>query len=415
MAYYRGMLNSSVNRTLLLTSVFLAVVSIAVNMVYPFFPFLLGEIGIVNADEQLAKTGVIISVFALISGLLGPLWGVMADRFGAGKLLIFCCLISAMAIFSMSMAATFSDVLLSRILQAMFSGANTLIIILAVGTASETQKTSIFGTLSFVNFWAVGLAPTFSSLITRYHSTKTLFAFAGLFYFFATLVFFLYQRKFIFAGSPEKKPRKEEKRGIGEIIRYVTTSGEFVKYASLIILWVSVVQFSSSMITPYFGAIAHTQFLVSTEESEFWAGILAGARGVALAIAGILWPLFLSKYLKRSSLRWLTLLVALSSLGLIFNRTVPGFMAVFAVNSFVIGLSIPLIQSAATEMLQFKGLGLAVGLLSSAIALGSATAPLLSAHLANAYGVHAIIVGFSLALCVLFILTQAVLTIRHED
>jgi len=222
------------------------------------------------------------------------------------------------------------------------------------------------------------------------------------------------QQKFIVKGN-QCATSNGEKKSISEMVQYIATSGNFIKHALLIILWVSVLQFSSSMITPYVGVIAHIQLRFSIEESEFWGGILAGIRGVALAIAGVLWPLFLSKYLKRSSLRWLTFLIALSSLGLIFARTVPSFMAVFAINSFVIGLSIPLIQSAATEMLRSKGLGLAVGLLSSAIALGSATAPLLSAQLASAYGVHAIIIGFSLTLCVLFMLTQAVLAIKRDE
>src|SRR5688572_14901990 len=99
------------------------VAEVAFSFALPFIPlYIQGELGVTDAAEAGLWAGAMAGAFASTMGVMGPVWGAIADRFGR-KLMVQRALFGAgCAIGAMSLARTPEQLLVLRVIQGSLTG-----------------------------------------------------------------------------------------------------------------------------------------------------------------------------------------------------------------------------------------------------------------------------------------------------
>src|SRR5262245_3247375 len=58
------------------------------NLVFPFIPFFIGDLGVEGAGEQALWTGISSAATGVMLFISSPFWGSLADRFGRKNMLL---------------------------------------------------------------------------------------------------------------------------------------------------------------------------------------------------------------------------------------------------------------------------------------------------------------------------------------
>src|SRR5687768_8739878 len=99
------------------------VAEVAFSFALPFIPlYIQGELGVHDAAEAGLWAGAMAGAFSITMGVMGPVWGAIADRFGR-KLMVQRALFGAgCAIGAMSLAQTPEQLLVLRVIQGSLTG-----------------------------------------------------------------------------------------------------------------------------------------------------------------------------------------------------------------------------------------------------------------------------------------------------
>ena len=88
----------------------------------PFLPLYVQELGVTDPAEVAMWSGVLLAVTPGVSGLLGPLWGRLADRVGRKLMLIRSLAGFIVIIAAMGFVTSVYQLFLARTLQGVFAG-----------------------------------------------------------------------------------------------------------------------------------------------------------------------------------------------------------------------------------------------------------------------------------------------------
>jgi DHA1 family multidrug resistance protein-like MFS transporter len=92
------------------------------QFISPFLPLYVHELGVTNPSEIALWSGVLAAVTPGVSGLLGPLWGRLADRVGRKLMLIRSLAGFVVIIAAMGLVTSVYQLLVARALQGVFAG-----------------------------------------------------------------------------------------------------------------------------------------------------------------------------------------------------------------------------------------------------------------------------------------------------
>lgn len=100
----------------------------------PFLPLYVQELGVADPAEIAVWSGVLLAVTPGVSGLLGPLWGRLADRVGRKLMLIRSLAGFVVIIAAMGLVTSIYQLFIARMLQGVFAGFSVMA--MAVATVS---------------------------------------------------------------------------------------------------------------------------------------------------------------------------------------------------------------------------------------------------------------------------------------
>jgi MFS transporter, DHA1 family, multidrug resistance protein len=133
--------------------------------VIPFLPLYVRELGVEDDSGAALWSGALISVSPLLAGLLSPLWGRLADRYGH-KVMATRALIAYVVLLAMSAVVTSVEQLfVLRVGVGLFGGIGPLATVMATASAEKGQAGRAIGLMQAAQILAAAVGPFAGGLL----------------------------------------------------------------------------------------------------------------------------------------------------------------------------------------------------------------------------------------------------------
>lgn len=253
-------------RNLWVLSLGVFISNISFTMYMPYFPNMLAQIGV--KDNISMWTGILVSASFLTGGLMAPVWGSLADRYGKRIMLARSGYGLVATTVLMAFAANEWQLLAYRLLNGVLAGFIPASIMLTVSNTPQEKMGFALGTIN--SFIAIGsiMGPFVGGTLVEYIGIKNNMLAAAAILLFATTLSVM--------GTKEKVNRQTERTTILQDIRLV------LKNRSLQVLFFSMVvlQMSTFMFTAILPIRVGELTAVKTEVT---IGVMFSLTGLALA------------------------------------------------------------------------------------------------------------------------------------
>ncbi len=376
------------------------------GFVIPFLPFYIQELGVTDPNEVRYWSGLVAAAPALTMGLMAPVWGLIADRFGRKLMLLRAMLSGAIIIAMMSFARSVEGVLALRALQGALTGTVAASGAL-VATSTPAHKLSYaLGLQASSNFIGISLGPFAGGLAGEFLGYRSSFLFGA-----AILMvgFFVVLRNIEERPVPEEKPKGAIDAGSGGGSPAFRVTRSVVGLFALIFL----MRFLMTMIIPFLPLYVQ-QIRGSIEGSAMVAGSLSGLTAAATAAAG----LTVVRLGDRTGPARLSAVLALAgavlSLPIFWIHALLPFGALLTAASYFYGGITPLIQSALTVRVSAARRGLLFGVLTMVGNAGWFLAPLVGSAIAIHLSINHIFLLFAAILLIAAVIAGLVGAANEE-
>lgn len=362
-----------------------------------FLPLYLQTLGVDSPARAAVWAGTLSFAQAIAVALCSPLWGAIADRYGA-KLMVERAMFGGAALFGViSFAGRVEQLLILFVVLGCFTGVNTAIVTLVSGIAPRDRLGTAIGACQTGVFAGVSVGPALGGVLADALSYRVGIRGGGALLLLAGVI--------VLAGIREPARtivRAARKPGLPAGRRSAGLSRPLL----LLIALIFVIQFSLQMITPVLPIFVQ-QLAPGAGRVATTVGVVLGAGGVAAAIGAVVCGRAADRFGQRRVLVWTT---AGGALAVAAQALVGGVASLVALRGlsgiFTGGLSAS--TNASIGVLVPAGSrGAAFGVAGSAFSLGNAFGPLLGGLLAAVAGPRAVIAVSAAVLGLGWILVQA--------
>jgi DHA1 family multidrug resistance protein-like MFS transporter len=362
------------------------------NLVFPFIPFFIGDLGVEDPSQQALWTGISSGATGFMLFLSSPFWGSLADRFGRKPMLMRAYIGAMITITLQAVVQNLWQLVALRALQGMFVGTIPAATALVAAGTPPKRVAYALGMVQMAVFTSQTVGPVVGGLMAEVFGFRLTFAVGGLMYVVsAVLCWFFVKEDFVRPAAGQRTSYIENLRSVMRVpsmllliavMFLVSSAAVFVRpvVPLLVDSFTDVrVETKSGLV---FAAIALTSAVAAVG-----AGRLAGRTGYKVALTSAIFGAGVGYILVSFADSLLPLMALMALVGIFSGAMIP------MVNA--------LIGATAPEGKQ----GSAFGLVGSANALSFAIAPLLGGLTAQQFGIHA---SFVVIGCVLLGVTGLV-------
>lgn len=362
------------NIVVLIASMFL--VAIGYTMVIPFLPLYLLHLGVPNSEISL-WTGIVFSICFLIAGIMGPIWGKMADTSGKKKMAIRAAILLGFSYLFCGLSTNEYELMGARAFQGFANG----FVAAAMAIISDSAHPEKMGaTLGMAQTALVvgGIAgPLVGGVLAHWIGMENTFYISAVFlWLVALLVIFLIHDK-----KTTQSEKEMQKTSIQDDLSYAYGNHHLRE----ILLIIFFLQTTILMIQPV-TALYVSELLHGEGNVELIAGFIMSSGGLAGALTTTLWGKFGQK-----KGYYVAISITLLAAGVItISQSIPdsiiGFgICQFLVGCFVIGVN-PSLNAALVKYTPESFRGRVFGLSNTAQQFGNMCGPMASAAVSMATG-----------------------------
>lgn len=369
-----------------------------------FLPLFIQTLGVASPERAAVWSGSLNFSQAIMVAICSPIWGTIADRYGA-KLMVCRAMLGGGALFIViSFAGRVEQLLALFLLLGCFTGVNTAIVTLVSGIAPRERLGAAIGACQTGVFVGISIGPTVGGILADTFSYRAgVRGGAALLLLAGAIVLFG-------VSEPRRQPVPTARRaGFRAGFRVAGLPRPLL----LLIGLTFAVQFSLQMMSPVL-PIYVQQLAPGTARVATIVGLVLGAGGVASALGAILSARVAERFGPRRMLRWAAAGggVAVACQALV--ASVPPLIGLRALSGFFTGgLSAGTNASIGTLVPPGRR-GVAFGVAGSAFSLGNAFGPLLGGFLAEGIGPRAVVGLAAVALTCGWFLVQALVRAEAE-
>lgn len=340
----------------------------------PFLPFFMQEVGVTDPDALRRWVGLCSSIPAVGMGIMAPIWGILADKYGRKLMILRSMAAGSMLLLSMSFMRSVEGIFALRTIQGLLTGtiaaSATLV---AAGTPRERLSFAL-GFLSSSTFIGYALGPFIGGITAEFFGYRTAFRIGSAMLLVGFVVVVLLVKDM--RDDDQQSPKQAEGSALD---RY--------KPLALLLGMLFLLRFCRSL--PYPFIPLHIQDMKGGVAGASAAtGLLTSMVGLAAAVAGIT-IVRLGDRMNRLLLISLCLgATALVSLPLFSTRTVFSFGFVYVFMVFCSGAVEPTLQSHLSEQTDASKRGRLFGVQTLVASLGWFAAPLTGSAVAIHYGIR---------------------------
>ena len=147
----------------------------------PFLPLYIRELGVTEPSRIALWAGLIAAVTPAISGLLSPLFGRLADRFGRKMMLIRSLIGFVVIVALMGLVTSVWQLFLTRVLLGLFAGFTPMVLALATSSAPRDRVPAAIGLVQSAQLLSVAVGPAIGGYVASHFGIRyAFFATAGL-------------------------------------------------------------------------------------------------------------------------------------------------------------------------------------------------------------------------------------------
>ncbi|WP_229727424.1 multidrug efflux MFS transporter [Sporolactobacillus putidus] len=345
------------------------------SQIVPFLPLYIEQLGVRNTSDIERWAGLVFGATFLVSALVSPLWGSLADKYGRKPMLLRAGLGMSLVVFSMAFVHNVYELFALRMIMGTVSGFIPASIILVATQTPKSHSGWALGMLSTGGISGSLVGPLIGGFLSQFVGMRMVFIDTSVLLFCAFLASLIFIKE-KFVRSEKKMP------SFHDVWNMVPNPGMFVA----MFITTFMVQLANMSIEPII--TVYVKILApSSRNLEMISGIVVAAAGLASVISA---P-FLGKLSDRIGPRRI-LLCALIFIGFIFipQAFVSSPWQLMTLR-FLMGLAIagilPSINTIVKKMAPSVITGQLFGYNQSAQFLGTLGGALLGGHMAAVFGI----------------------------
>lgn len=348
--------------------------SASYTMLIPFLPmYLTRELGVDPASVNI-WSGIVFSATFVVSAVMAPVWGRLADKKGKKLMAIRSSLLLSISYFLGGIVTTPTQLVFMRMFQGFAAGLWPMDLAIMTMTAPREKLGICLGIMQGVMTAGGVIGPLLGGGLAELFGMRMSF-------FLASAALFLNCLVFIFAiKEPLKKPLSQEKRTAETSMGLlkVPLLRNMLIYSSFVSMVILILQ---PIMTTYISDMAH-----GIDRIVFISGLVFSLSGFASVISAPLWGRFGQQHGFPAALKWSLILAGICTM----LQALPDNLYLFAASQFAVGLffaGINLsINAILAENTDTHTKGRIFGLMFSAQQIGSMAGPLLGGLIATFIG-----------------------------
>lgn len=374
------------------------------TMLIPFLPmYLTRELGVDAASVNI-WSGVVFSSTFLVSAVMAPIWGRMADRRGKRLMAIRASLLLSISYFLGGIVTSPLQLTFMRMFQGFASGLWPMELAIMTIYAPPKKLGICLGIMQGALTAGGIIGPLFGGILAEVFGMRMSFflAAAALFLNFIVLVFFIKEPPTDTATGTDSTDAEGDKISLWKIpvIRLMLVSAALVQVVILIV---------QPILTTYISHLAG-----NLDNLVFISGLIFSLGGFSSAITAPLWGRFGQHHGFVKALRLSLVLAGI----FFFVQAIPNTLYAFAASQFAIGLFFsgiyPSINAILAEKTSANIKGRVFGLMFSAQQVGAMGGPILGGVIATFLGMKYVFLAAGALLLVISIAVQRKARQLHE-
>ena len=337
----------------------------------PFLPLYIRELGVSDPARIALWSGLLAAATPGVSGILSPIFGRLADRFGRKMMLIRSLVGFVVIVAAMGLVTSVEQLLLARLLMGLFAGFTPMAMALASVSAPRDRVPSAIGMVQSAQLLSVAVGPAIGGYVASHFGIRyAFFATAGLCAVALVGLIVLFDE--VSSGPPGAPQVPTPRLPLSSVFRFPHFSvvvallliAQFLDRGLGLLIPLQVAQMPGvEKFAATAGAIVSIGAIAATTSANVAARLSRGIPAARLLLVGLLvgGPLCAAMALARG---WLTLLVLRALAGL------------------CLGAAITLTYSLGAAIVPAEHRGAAFGWLGLGLQVGTAASPLVSGALA---------------------------------
>jgi DHA1 family multidrug resistance protein-like MFS transporter len=356
------------------------VTELAFSFALPFTPLYIQQLGVTDLGEVGLWAGLIAGLFAVAMGVMAPIWGLVADRFGHRLMIQRASFGAGIGIALIAFVQTPEQLLVLRIVHGFFTGVVSAIATLVSLTAPRQHLSTVLGMLQAAMFTGVSLGPLLGGAFVDQFGMRAAFFSTGVILFAAGLLVTA------FVAEPTREPRRAnttpdaERRAEQSILRR-----DVIAVVGLMALTRFAMFAPQPFLPLYVQQLVESQAGLATT-----VGLVLASTGVASTVSALSMGRLNRRFGERATLIGCLLLAAIFSALHVGASSVWQLLALRTALGLAQGGTGPAIQALLIDVTPPGRRGAAFGLLTMANSAGSGTGPVLGGALMAGFGVQAV-------------------------
>src|SRR5712692_9901795 len=171
----RGLLPDDWRRNVWALTLTVFVAFVGFQFFSPFLPLYIRELGVTDPKRIALWAGGLAAVTPAVSGLLGPLFGRLADRFGRKMMLIRSLAGFVVIIAAMGMVTSVEQLLITRVLQGLFAGFSPMAMAVASVSAPREKISLAIARVQGAQLISVAVGPAIGGLVASHLGMRVAF------------------------------------------------------------------------------------------------------------------------------------------------------------------------------------------------------------------------------------------------
>jgi len=338
----------------------------------PFLPLYIRELGVTDPAKIALWAGLQAAVTPAMSGILSPVFGRLADRFGRKMMLIRSLVGFVVIVAAMGLVTSVEQLFLARVVMGFFAGFTPMVMALATTAAPKDKVPAAIGMVQSAQLLSVAVGPAIGGYVASHFGIRyAFFATAGLCALALVGLIVLFQEVAPGTGA-ERQPTA--KMPLSKVFKYpyfatvmaLLFVAQFVDRGLALLIPLQVAHLPNiDQIAAVSGAIVSIGAIAATTSANVAARLAREVPAARLLLIGLLLggPLCAAMALPRG---WVMLLVLRLLTGL------------------CLGAAITLTYSLGASIVPAEHRGAAFGWLGLGLQIGTAASPLASGALAAA-------------------------------
>jgi DHA1 family multidrug resistance protein-like MFS transporter len=368
------------------------------NLVFPFIPFFVKDLGVKSDSDAALWSGVLATATGAMLFISSPLWGSLADRFGRKNMLLRAYAGATVTITLQAAVQSVWQLFILRGLQGAFVGTIPAASALIAGGTPARRIAYALGLIQMAVFTSQTIGPVVGGIMASAVGYRTTFALGGLMYVVSFVICW------VFVKEEFRRPEPGDRPSYMQNLRAVMN----VPTMLLLITIMFLVSSAAVFVRPVVPLVVKgfTDHQVATK-----SGFVFAAVALTSAVAAVVSGRIAMRTGYRAALIVATLGAGLAYITVGFAESLLPLMLLMAMVGVFSGAMIPMVNALIGASAPDGKHGSAFGLVGSAQALSFAVAPLLGGVTAKQLGIHA---GFPIVGAMLVVVSGLVwLTVRE--